>query len=299
MVAGASTGVKIMIAVVGATGNTGRAVVQELKQLGHNPICVVRNPDKAREVLAADARTVVAELTDRPALEKALKGVTSVFVVTGHNPNMVEQQNNVLDAALEAGVQYLVRVSGSRFLIIPDSPSIIGRGHHAIEERLRGSGMKWVILRPGLFMQNTFTQAASIKNDSKIVLPFAADLPLAFIDVRDTGAVGARVLLDPAPHLGKIYEFTGVLSNFAEFADVFSQVLGRKITYVAVTAGQAEQAMKARGMPDWLITHQLTAAHIAAKAALSTENTEPIRNILNRAPITIKQFVEDHRSVFS
>jgi uncharacterized protein YbjT (DUF2867 family) len=284
---------------VGATGNTGRAVVNELKQLGHDPICVVRNPDKARDVLGTDAKTAVAELTDRSALENAFEGVTSVFVVTGHNPNMVEQQNNVLDAALEAGVQYLVRVSGSRFLIVPDSPSIIGRGHYAIEERLRGSGIKWVILRPGLFMQNTFTQAASIKNDSKIVLPFAADLPLAFIDVRDTGAVGARVLLDPVPHLGKIYEFTGALSNFAEFVDVFSQVLGRRITYVAVTAEQAEHAMKARGMPDWLITHQITAAQIAAKGALSTENTEPIRTILNRAPITTKQFVEDHKGAFS
>jgi uncharacterized protein YbjT (DUF2867 family) len=288
-----------MIAVVGATGNTGRAVVKELKQLGHDPICVVRNPDKAREVLGTDAKTAVAELSDRPALEKAFKGVTSIFVVTGHNPNMVEQQNNVLDAALEAGVQYLVRVSGSRFLIVSDSPSIIGRGHYAIEERLRGSGMKWVMLRPGLFMQNTFAQAASIKNDSKIVLPFAADLPLAFIDVRDTGAVGARVVLDPAPHVGKIYEFTGALSNFAEFTDVFSQVLGHKISYVAVTAEQAEQAMKARGMPDWLITHQLTAAQIAAKGGLSTERTEPIRNIVHRAPIRTKRFVEDHKQVFS
>ena len=288
-----------MIAVVGATGNTGRAVVKELKQLGHDSICVVRNPDKAKEVLGTNVRTIVAELTDRPALESGFKGVTSVFVVTGHNPNMVEQQNNVLDAALEAGVQYLVRVSGSRFLIVPDSPSIIGRGHYAIEERLRGSGMKWVILRPGLFMQNTFAQAASIKSDSKIVLPFAADLPLAFIDVRDTAAVGARVLLDPVPHLGKIYEFTGVLSNFGEFADVFSQVLGRRITYVPVTAEQAEQAMKARGMPDWLITHQLTAAQIAANGGLSTEKTEPIRNIVHRAPITTKQFVEDHKQVFS
>src|SRR5271163_2322726 len=139
-----------MIAVVGATGNTGRSVVEELEQLGHEPICVVRNPVKAQEVLGTDARTAVAELTDRTALERAFKGVTSVFVVTGHNPDMVEQQNNVLDAALEAGVQYFVRVSGSRFLIFPDSPSIIGRSHYAIEERLRGSGIKRVMLRPGL-----------------------------------------------------------------------------------------------------------------------------------------------------
>ena len=63
------------IAVIGATGNTGRAVVNELRALGQNPVCVVRNADKAREVLGGDAKTAVAELTDCPALEKALAGV--------------------------------------------------------------------------------------------------------------------------------------------------------------------------------------------------------------------------------
>jgi NAD(P)H dehydrogenase (quinone) len=290
---------EIMIAVVGATGNTGRAVVKELTRLGQAPICVVRNPDKAREVLGENAKIVVAELTDPPALSKALKGVTSVFVVTGHNPNMIEQQNSVLDAALEVGVQYLVRVSGSRFFVVPDSPSVIGRGHYAIEERLRGSGIKWIILRPGFFMQNTFAQAASIKNDGKIVLPFPADLPFAFVDVRDTGAVGARVLLDPAPYIGKVHDFTGVRSNFGEFADVFSHVLGREIVYVPVTFDQAEPAMKGRGMPDWLIAHQRTAGQIAANGGLAIEVTEPIRNIVGRAPLTTKQFVEDHRGMFS
>jgi hypothetical protein len=33
-----------------------------------------RNPGKSREVLGADAHTAVAEITDRPALENALKG---------------------------------------------------------------------------------------------------------------------------------------------------------------------------------------------------------------------------------
>ena len=58
------------IAVVGATGNTGRAVVKELHALGQNPVCVVRNADKAREVLGADAKTAVAELADKAALDE-------------------------------------------------------------------------------------------------------------------------------------------------------------------------------------------------------------------------------------
>jgi uncharacterized protein YbjT (DUF2867 family) len=288
-----------MIAVVGATGNTGRAVVGELTRVGHAPICVVRNADKARDVLGMDAKTAIAELTDRPALDKALQGVTSVFVVTGHNPNMVEQQTNVLEAALDAGVQHFVRVSGSRVFLFPDSPSVIGRGHYAIEDRLRRSGIKWVILRPGFFMQNILGQAASIKNDSKIVLPFPGELPLAFVDVRDTGALGARILLDPEPHTGKVYEFTGAKSSFAEFADVLSQTLGRKITYVGVPFERAEQTMRERGTPDWLIAHQRTAAQIVADGGLAGEMMEPIRSIVGREPLTLKQFVEDHKAAFN
>src|SRR5580692_8038267 len=136
---------RMTIAVVGATGNTGRAVFKELKALGQNPVAVVRNADKA-------------------ALEKALAGVESVFVVTGHNPGMVEQQNNVLDAAIKAGAKYLVRVSGGAAVAFPGTPSVVGQGHLAIEKRLKDSGIEWVILKPGLFMQNTFGQAAGIKN---------------------------------------------------------------------------------------------------------------------------------------
>jgi uncharacterized protein YbjT (DUF2867 family) len=287
-----------MLAVIGATGNTGRAVVKELKALGHSPVCVVRNPDKAREVLGADAKTVVAELTDRAALEKALAGVESVFVVTGHNPEMATQQNTILDAALAAGAKYLVRVGGGKALVGPDSPSVVGRGHFEVEERLRDSGIGWVILRPGLFMQNVLGQAASIKNDGKAVLAFAADLPVALIDVRDTGAVGARILIDPAPHVGKIYEFTGALTTYAAFADVLSQVLGRKIAYVALTPEQAMDGMKARGMPDWLVTHMGTIAKIGAAGGFSTENTQVIRDLVKRAPITTTQFVVDHKALF-
>jgi NAD(P)H dehydrogenase (quinone) len=287
------------IAVVGATGNTGRAVVKELRGLGQDPVCIVRNADKTREVLGPDAKTAIAELSDPAALEKALQGVESVFVVTGHNPGMVEQQNNVLDAALKAGTQYLVRVSGGRAVAVKDSESVVGRSHYQIEQRLRESGIKWAILRPGLFMQNVFTQIPAIKSENKMVLPFAADLPVALTDVRDTGAVGARILIDPAPHAGKTYEFTGALTTYADFAKVFSQVLGRTITYVGVTPEQAEQAMKARGMPDWLIQHLVTIAKLGTAGAFSNENTGPIREIVKRAPLTTRQFVEDHKALFA
>ena len=165
-----------MYAVVGATGNTGRAVVKELKALGENPVCVVRNADKAKEVLGADTKTAIAELDDRAGLEKALAGAKRVFIVTGHNPKSDVQQINVIDAAKAAGAEYIVKVSGGRDVIGPNVESVNGQAHYKIEEHLKKTGLQWCILSPGLFMQNIMGQAANIKNDGKIIQPWPKDL---------------------------------------------------------------------------------------------------------------------------
>jgi NAD(P)H dehydrogenase (quinone) len=288
-----------MIAVIGATGNTGRAVVRELSALGEDPLCIVRNADKAREVLGANAKTAVAEITDRAALQKVLQGIKRVFVVTGHNPQAGEQQINILDAAKAAGVEFFAKVSGGRAVVGPDVESVVGRGHHAVEEAMKKSGLAWVILRPGLFMQNTLAQAQSIKSEGKMVLAYPGDLPVAFIDVRDTGAVGARILRDPAKHAGKTYELTGARSSFEEFAGVFSEVLGKPVTYIGVSLEQAEQGMKARGMPDWLVAHMVAMGRAGANGAFSNENTQPIPDIVGRPPLTIREFVEVHKAAFT
>jgi uncharacterized protein YbjT (DUF2867 family) len=148
-------------------------------------------------------------------------------------------------------------------------------------------------------MQNVLEQAASIKTDNRMVVPAANDLPVALIDVRDTGAVGARILIDPAPHARKTYELTGKLTTYGAFAEVFSQVLGRPIAYVGITPEQAEQGMKARGMPDSLAANIVATAKLGAAGAFSTENIKPIEDLVGRAPITTKQFVEDFKALFS
>ena len=109
----------------------------------------------------------------------------------------------------------------------------------------------------------------------------------------------ARILLDPAKHAGKTYEFTGLRTNYGEFADVLSDVLGRKITYIAATLEQAEAAMRGRQMPDWLVTHMLSVARVGGNGGFDNENTQPIRDIVGRAPITTKQFAQDYKGAFS
>jgi hypothetical protein len=76
-------------------------------------------------------------------------------------------------------------------------------------------------------------------------------------------------------------------------------VLGRPIAYVIITPEQAEQGMKARSMSDWLVAHLVTSAKLGAARAFSTENSKLIEDLVERAPITTKQFVEDFKAAFS
>jgi NAD(P)H dehydrogenase (quinone) len=286
-----------MYAVVGATGSTGRAVVKELEALGERPLSIVRNPSKAKEVLGPDAKVAVAELDDRAGLAKALAGVKRVFIVTGHNPSSAAQQINVIEAAKTAGAEYVVKVSGGRAVTGPNVESVNGRAHFEIEEHLKTCGLQWCILSPGLFMQNMLGQAANIKQ-GKIAQPWPKDVPVALLDVRDTGALGARVLREPGKHAGRIYSFTGPSTTYGEFANVIAETLRKPITYTALSLEQAEQGLKARGMPDWLVAHLLAMARAGAAGAFSNENMQPIRDIVGREPITIRQFVQDYRNAF-
>ena len=75
-------------------------------------------------------------------------------------------------------------------------------------------------------------------------------------------------------------------------------MLGKPIAYVGITPEQAEQGMKSRGMPDWLIAHLVTIAKVGAAGGFSTENTKLIDDLVKRPPITTRQFVEDFKAAF-
>ena len=76
-------------------------------------------------------------------------------------------------------------------------------------------------------------------------------------------------------------------------------MLGRSIGYVAITPEQAEQGMKSRNMPDWLVTHLVGVARTTASGGFATESMQPIRDIVKREPITTRKFVEDYKAAFA
>jgi Saccharopine dehydrogenase NADP binding domain len=94
------------IAVVGATGHTGRFVVRELCRRGWAPILVGRDADRleamARQHAGADPR--VAAIDDGDAMARALEGARAVVHCAGP---FLDTATPVALAALRAGIHYL------------------------------------------------------------------------------------------------------------------------------------------------------------------------------------------------
>jgi nucleoside-diphosphate-sugar epimerase len=69
--------------VTGATGFLGNIIVRQLLAQGHEINCVVRSPEKARELEALGARLFKGDVTEKESMRAAMQGVDGVFHVAG------------------------------------------------------------------------------------------------------------------------------------------------------------------------------------------------------------------------
>ena len=271
-----------------------------MKALGENPLCVVRSADKAKEVLGADANIAVADVDDRAGLQKALKGVERVFIVTGHNPKSDAQQINIIEAAKAAGVKYILKVSGGRAVVGPDV-RVGGRprpphGRGASEEER--DAMVHPQPRP---VHAERDGAGGLDQDRRQDDPAVPEGPEDVVRRRARHRGGRRraSCKEPCKHHGKIHDFTGEQTSYGEFAKVIADVLGKPVTYVGRLAGGGRSR-------DEVAQHAGLAgrAHdrdrkVGAKGGFTEEKTGPVREIVGRAPISTRQFAQDHKRALS
>src|ERR687891_739116 len=110
-----------LIAVIGATGNQGGAVVRALQASGQFTVrALSRNPAKHRDL--AD-EVVEADLRRPDTLEAAFEGAHGVFLVTNFWEEGTDERNQAtaaVHAAKNAGVQHLI------WSTLPDVETISG-----------------------------------------------------------------------------------------------------------------------------------------------------------------------------
>jgi uncharacterized protein YbjT (DUF2867 family) len=138
----------------------------------------------------------------------------------------------------------------------------------------------------------------TIKNQNAIHLP-AGDGKVSFVDVSDIAAVAKKILVeDDGPHMGKSYNITGPEAlSYGEAAEIISNELGKKITYVNISEDDARNAMRSMGMDKWFIDSMIELYDISRKG-YTAEVSPSVEQITGRKSRSFSQFVKGNIGSF-
>ncbi|MBW4455456.1 MAG: NAD(P)H-binding protein [Nostoc indistinguendum CM1-VF10] len=147
--------------VAGATGETGRRIVQELIARNIPVRALVRDIEKARGILSPEAELVVGDVLQPQSLNAALGDSTVLLVATGAKPSFdptgpykvdFEGTKNLVEAARAKGIEHFVLVSSlctSQLFHPLNLFWLILVWKKQAEEYIQKSGLTYTIVRPG------------------------------------------------------------------------------------------------------------------------------------------------------
>jgi len=287
-----------MYAIVGASGNTGSVVADQLLKQGQKVRVIGRSASRLERLTEQGAEAFVADVTDAAALTKAFEGATAVYAMVPPNisapdvPAYQERVSDALTAAIQkAGVRKAVVLSS----IGADKPEKTGpiTDLHHLEQKLNSiAGLDAVYLRAGYFMENLLPQVGVIRNFGMVAGPIRPELPLPFIATRDIGAAAAEILLS-ADFAGKQpRELLGQRDvSYNEVAAIIGKALGKPgLGYVQAPADQLRPALTQIGMSESMVNLLLEMWEALNSGYVSA--LEP-RSKINTTPTSIESFVAE------
>lgn len=278
--------------VIGATGNVGREVVKSLHASGYPVRATALNEHNAAKVPVEADEIAYFDFSDPATYAESFSGVKKLFLMRPPAISDVDKYiRPVVEYAAKVGLQQIAFLS----LIGVEERSYVP--HYKIEKLLEASTVPYTFLRCGFFMQNLdTTHRADIVEYDDIFIP-AGKAKTAFIDTRDIGAVAAHVLTTDG-HEHQAYELTGAEAlTYDEVAGIFTDVLGRKITYSSPSLPRFAWRMKKRGYP-WGHVAVTSGLYFATRRGSAEKVTDGVQRLLGREPAAMRQYVEDYAAAW-
>jgi len=257
---------KKLIAVVGATGSQGGGLVQAILEDPSGEFAVralTRDPEsaKSKELAAAGAEVVAADLDDEVSVRAAFEGVYGAYVVTNYwAPRTPEeaaartaaemelaQAESAARAAREAGVQHVIwsTLEDTRpFFGDRDDVPSLDDGRYKVphfDAKGEADALFTSYKVPTTFLRTTFYFDAFISGmeptrgeDGKLTITMPmADKPLAGIASEDIGRTALAIFKRP-DLINTTLSIAGDHLTGHEYAAALTEALGEEVTYRAL-----------------------------------------------------------------
>ena len=260
------------ILVIGASGKTGRRVVDRLEQ-------------HALPLRKASRRSDTPfDWEDSTTWPAAISGCEVAYVA--YTPDLAVP-------SAHAVIKEFVRIAESSGLkrVVLLSERNEARAQ-ACEQLIIDSSLDWTILRPSWFMQN-FNEGGFLEGvlAGEVSVP-GSGAPEPFVDLDDVADV-ALAALRTDDHLGNIYEITGPdLLTWDQAIAQIAQISQRPVTFRRCSPEEFEHTLISVGIPeaDASFTATLVAQILDGKNA---QLCQGLQKALGREPRSFDQFCID------
>lgn len=247
---------KKIIAVVGATGTQGGALVRAILSEPHGPFAVRAltrdvNSEKAQELKKLGAEVVAADIDNVNNLKLAFHGVYGVYCVTFYWEHCMPeremtQAGTMAQAAKNAGATHVIWSTledTRKFISLKDEriPTIMGKykvphydGKGASNDAFRQIGLPTTYLLTSFYWENLIYMQMGPKKDADGTLVFALPLGekrLPGIAAEDIGKCAFGVFKRGAEFVGKTIGIAGELLTGRQMAAAMTRALRQRVAY--------------------------------------------------------------------
>lgn len=238
------------IVITGATGQLGRHVLTALLERNVPPEDIVATGRSVQKLAGFAARGVqvkAMDYADAASVAETLKGARKVLLISGNEIGQrVEHHRTVIEAAKAEGVELLAYTS----IANADTTGMkLAAEHRATEAILRESGVPFVLLRNGWYLENYTEQLPGTLAQGALA-GSAGDGQVSGAARADYAHAAAAVLL-AEDQAGKIYELGGDDAfSMADLATEISAATGKTITYNNLSVEEYAGMLTGVGVPE-------------------------------------------------
>lgn len=279
------------IAVAGATGRVGSALIASLVSEPLDLVALTRNPDAKR--VPSGVSLALVDFDVPSSLEDALRGADRLFLAHGTSPRQVANEIALIDAAVAAGVAQIVKLSAMG----PPSRLHPMDWHMQIETHLATVDIGSTVLRPSSFVDILARAGAQVADDKWGGA--AGDGVVNLIDTRDVADAARVALLDDAhPTAQRAYHLTGPgVVSMPEVAEEISKLLGRTVTYQQRSPAKQREKLLASGLNEFVADLLLGLDRLFYQSALA-ETTSTVKELTGHEPRSVAGWLSENISKF-
>jgi NAD(P)H dehydrogenase (quinone) len=279
-----------MIVVTGATGKLGSLVVKALLERAPagEIVAAVRSVEKAASLKSLGVQVREADYARPETLTAAFAGAEKLLLISSNvlGEERVKQHKTAIDAAVKAGVKLIAYTS---VLGADTSKLIVAKDHLATEKAIAASGMKYVFLRNGWYLEN-YTENLGPALEHGAILGSAKDGRFSAA-ARADYADAAAVVLTADGHENKVYELAGDSSfNLSELAAEVSKASGKTVVYQDLPEEAYAGALKGFGLPA-PIAEMLAHSDVCASEGELESKSRDLSTLLGRPTTTLANAV--------